>query len=228
MKPWSGARPKSRSRTAVSSNARASSSNSGSPTLLRIAVAQPADHVLVEMGIPPAESRLDDLVQLAEMEPPGDHELAPYRRLDVEQGDAELHGGRFFPGHPAIMTAFADRRQPGLRIIGDATRWPRRSWHSRWMSWEIAPALISCLVSLPSLRSTSSWMFGLFQCTGQQCGWPCQWRRRQERQLYRTLSCRGDHEFLTLIAVLSHPECPGWVRPRTINEGAQCKNHNLH
>ena len=66
------------------------------------------------MGIPPAESRLDDLVQLAEMEPPGNHELAPYRRLDVEQGDAELHGGRFFPGHPAIMTAFADRRQPGL------------------------------------------------------------------------------------------------------------------
>ena len=28
-----------------------------------------------------------------------------------------------------------------------------------------------------------------------------------QRQLYRTLSCRCDHEFLTLIAVLSHPDC---------------------
>jgi hypothetical protein len=59
------------------------------------------------MIIPPAEGGLDDPVQLAEMEAPRDHELAPDRRLDVEQGDAELHGGRFFPGHAAIVTGFA-------------------------------------------------------------------------------------------------------------------------
>jgi len=40
------------------------------------------------MIIPPAEGGLDDPVQLAEMEAPGDYELTPDRRLDVEQGDA--------------------------------------------------------------------------------------------------------------------------------------------
>ena len=83
--------------------------------LLGITVAQPADHVLVEMTVPPAERRLDDPVQLAEMKAPGDHELAPDRGLDLEQGDAELHSGWFFPGHAAIMTGFAGRRQPSLR-----------------------------------------------------------------------------------------------------------------
>ncbi len=47
----------------------------------------------VEVMIHAAEGGLDDPVQLAEMEAPGDHELTPDRRLDVEQGDAELHGG---------------------------------------------------------------------------------------------------------------------------------------
>src|SRR5438309_1347673 len=38
------------------------------------------------MTIPPAEGGLDNPVQLAEMEAPRDHELAPDRRLGVEHG----------------------------------------------------------------------------------------------------------------------------------------------
>jgi hypothetical protein len=53
------------------------------------------------------------------MEAPGDHELAPDRRLDVEQGDTKLHGGWFFPGHVAIVTDLAGRRQLGTTISGD-------------------------------------------------------------------------------------------------------------
>src|SRR5438132_9688897 len=44
----------------------------GLADLLWIAVAQPADYERVEMIIPPAEGSLDDPVQLAEMEAPGD------------------------------------------------------------------------------------------------------------------------------------------------------------
>jgi hypothetical protein len=97
-------RPKSRRRTAASSNERIVL-ELGLAELLGVAIAQAADRELVEMAIPPAEGSLDDVVQLAEMEAPGDDELAPDRRLDVEQGDAELHGGRLFPGHVAIVAA---------------------------------------------------------------------------------------------------------------------------
>jgi hypothetical protein len=71
------------------------------------------------MGIPPAESRLDDPVQLAEMEAPWDDEPAPDGRFDVQQGYAELHDGQFFPGDPAIMTEIAARRQSTDAAPGD-------------------------------------------------------------------------------------------------------------
>jgi hypothetical protein len=71
------------------------------------------------MGVPPADRCLHDLAQLAKMKAPGVHELTPDHRLDVEQDVAELHGGRFFPGHAAIMTGFADGRQSSLRMTND-------------------------------------------------------------------------------------------------------------
>jgi hypothetical protein len=67
----------------------------GLANLLWIAVAQTADPELVEVRVPPAKRRLDNPVQLAEMEPPRDDELTPDRRLDIQQGDAELYRGRF-------------------------------------------------------------------------------------------------------------------------------------
>ena len=69
-----------------------------------MAVAQPADIELMEVRIGPAERRLDDPVQLAEMEAPRDDNLAPDCRLDVEHGDAELRGVDLFPGHVVIVT----------------------------------------------------------------------------------------------------------------------------
>ena len=71
----------------------------GLANLLWITVAQTADPELVEMRVPPTKRRLDDPVQLAEMETPRHHELTPDRRLDIQQGDAELHSGRFYPSH---------------------------------------------------------------------------------------------------------------------------------
>src|SRR5262245_39770610 len=74
------------------------------------------------MAVPPAEGGLDHMVELAEMEAPGDDELAPDRRLDAEQGDAELHGGRLFPGHAVIVAASMARRQLGTTIKNDNYR----------------------------------------------------------------------------------------------------------
>ena len=45
-------------------------------------------------------------MQLAEMGAVGNHELAPYRWLDIKQGDTELHSGRCFPGDAAILRGF--------------------------------------------------------------------------------------------------------------------------
>ena len=79
--------------------------------LVWIAVAQPTDDELVEMAIPPAEGGLDYTVQVAQIEAPRHHDLAPDRWPYVDQGDVELHSGRFFPGHAAIMTGSAGPRQ---------------------------------------------------------------------------------------------------------------------
>ena len=56
----------------------------------RITVPQAADVEFVQVAVPPVEGGLDHEMKLPQMPDPGDDELSPDRRLDLEQGDPDL------------------------------------------------------------------------------------------------------------------------------------------
>ena len=61
---------------------------------LRCAIAEPADDELVKVAIEPTERRLNDVMQLGQVERGRQEQLAPDRGRDVLEGDLGLNDGR--------------------------------------------------------------------------------------------------------------------------------------
>ena len=78
-----------------------------------IAVGQAADAELVEVAVPPAESGLDDMMQLAEAEAARHDQAPPDRRLDVGERDTDLQGIGLLDAHAGEYAATGDDVQPG-------------------------------------------------------------------------------------------------------------------
>ena len=81
-----------------------------------IAVARAPDLELVQVVVPPAERRLDDLVEVVERAAPVDEHAAPDRWLGVEQCDLELV-------HVASCAWRFDRWAGAVRSPGKAITW---------------------------------------------------------------------------------------------------------
>ena len=73
-----------------------------------IAIGQAADAELVEVAVPPAESGLDDTMQLAETEAARHDQAPPDRRLDFGERDTDLQGIGLLEAHAGEYAATGD------------------------------------------------------------------------------------------------------------------------
>ena len=78
-----------------------------------IAVGQAGDAELVEVAVPPAESGLDDTMQLAATEAARHDQAPPDRRLDFGERDTDLQGIGLPEAHAGEYAATGDDVQPG-------------------------------------------------------------------------------------------------------------------